>query len=346
MEWFYSNDGADQKGPVTREELVTLAIDGHVTGRTLIWNDSMKDWLPLSSSPLVESGELGVCVHSGKVMDRDQMTPYGDHLVDPACKDEFVQTLMEQGDETIPLDGVSQKPLAVISNISKGFATVNGNLWPIIGISLLNTLIQSIVSQLSPLNVFAQLHLMGGLNYYLLKNCRRQPNSIEDSFTGFSKAYATILLIMLIMFGIILVLMVLLVIPFVIFGGLLDSGSFDSEAVALGVMIPVIVLLFAAMMYVNMVFFWAPVLAIDRGLPLGAALSFSRKATHAHFFPLLGLFLLVGLINIAGVLCLIVGVFYTMPASYAAMMHAYDHMFSSKVEAPQQALPTHATAAS
>ena len=47
--WYYSNDGQDQKGPITREELIFLSERGVVGTSTLVWNPSMSEWSPLGS---------------------------------------------------------------------------------------------------------------------------------------------------------------------------------------------------------------------------------------------------------------------------------------------------------
>lgn len=42
--WYYSNDGQDQKGPVSREELHLLSERGLLRSSTLVWNASMPEW--------------------------------------------------------------------------------------------------------------------------------------------------------------------------------------------------------------------------------------------------------------------------------------------------------------
>ncbi|MEO0415582.1 MAG: DUF4339 domain-containing protein [Verrucomicrobiota bacterium] len=326
MEWYYSADGSEQQGPITEEALVELIKLGQVTAHTQVWCESMKSWEPLSRSPLVVDGDWGVCAHSGRVMERSLMAGYGENWIDPDCKDDFVQSLMEQGGrQQAPTGGVSSERVEVFANLSRGIATTSSNFWPIIGISFLNFFVQMVVSQLSPLNVFAQLHLIGGINYYLLRNCRRQKNGIEDSFTGFSRAYVPILLIMLIIFGIVIVVMIAAIVPIAFVGASLEGDA--SEDTFLLIMIPVFLIMGLLLGYLQMIWYWAPMLAIEKGMKAWASMELSRKATHAHFWPLLGLFFMVGVINLIGALCLLVGLVYTLPMTQAALMHAYDQMF-------------------
>lgn len=60
--WYYSNDGQDQKGPVSREEMNLLSERGLVGSATLVWNASMPEWstwgacLQPTPSPLTRHG--------------------------------------------------------------------------------------------------------------------------------------------------------------------------------------------------------------------------------------------------------------------------------------------------
>ena len=44
-QWYYAKDGR-QNGPVGFEELKSLAQSGALSRTDLVWNTSMKDWLP------------------------------------------------------------------------------------------------------------------------------------------------------------------------------------------------------------------------------------------------------------------------------------------------------------
>lgn len=45
MEWYYA-EGDEQHGPVTESVLIGLVEQGIIRADTLVWNDSMTDWLP------------------------------------------------------------------------------------------------------------------------------------------------------------------------------------------------------------------------------------------------------------------------------------------------------------
>ena len=44
-EWFFAKNG-QQNGPVSHEELRQLAQSGKLDAKDLVWNSSMKDWVP------------------------------------------------------------------------------------------------------------------------------------------------------------------------------------------------------------------------------------------------------------------------------------------------------------
>jgi uncharacterized RDD family membrane protein YckC len=48
MNWYYA-EGDQQKGPITEEELVSLAQSGRVRDDTLVWHEGMADWQPFQA---------------------------------------------------------------------------------------------------------------------------------------------------------------------------------------------------------------------------------------------------------------------------------------------------------
>lgn len=62
---------------------------------------------------------------------------------------------------------------------------------------------------------------------------------------------------------------------------------------------------------------------MDKSLRPGPALRESERITHGHLMELFLLWLLVGLIQIVGLLFLFVGLLVTMPVTTLALMHAY-----------------------
>lgn len=82
-----------------------------------------------------------------------------------------------------------------------------------------------------------------------------------------------------------------------------------------------------ATLYLGLVWSMAVPLAACTSLDFWKAIKTSWRGVRANFTAFLGLFLLLGLLNIIGFLFLIVGSFVTMPLTMLALMAAYNHVF-------------------
>jgi uncharacterized membrane protein len=69
-------------------------------------------------------------------------------------------------------------------------------------------------------------------------------------------------------------------------------------------------------------------LIVDRKLSGGEALRLSIRAGRANFMGLFGLVLLIGLLGLVGLLACYVGAIFVMPISFAAIVVAYQRVFS------------------
>ena len=52
MLWYYSGENRQQLGPVDEASLADLIRVGKVTRSTLVWNEALPDWIPVSETPL------------------------------------------------------------------------------------------------------------------------------------------------------------------------------------------------------------------------------------------------------------------------------------------------------
>ena len=132
MEWYYSRNN-EQCGPVGSDELIALQEKGVISGNTLVWKEGQGDWREFREAAddifretkakgeeseesgkgkVVGAMETAVCAHSGKVLPKNEMVPYGDAWVAPEHKDAFVQRLMEG--EKIELDEAGEYALQYV----------------------------------------------------------------------------------------------------------------------------------------------------------------------------------------------------------------------------------------
>ncbi len=89
-------------GPVRPDELIALQQSEAISGDALVWREGQADWKEfreVADEIFAAAGkgnaETAVCAHSGKVLSKNEMVPYGEAWVAPEHKEAFVQRLME-----------------------------------------------------------------------------------------------------------------------------------------------------------------------------------------------------------------------------------------------------------
>ena len=70
-------------------------------------------------------------------------------------------------------------------------------------------------------------------------------------------------------------------------------------------------------------------LVVDKGVDFWTAMGASRKMVGKHFWLVLGLVIVIGFINMAGVLACCIGLFFSIPLVFSAFMYAYETIFSA-----------------
>ncbi|MBU6410761.1 MAG: DUF4339 domain-containing protein [Verrucomicrobia bacterium] len=208
--------------------------------------------------------------------------------------------------------------------ISRGWGVVKNNFWPAVGISALIMLIVSAFNQIpglvtgpiirgwienhtvSATGVFVVVAmsvltapvycvLWGGLMKYFLKLARGQQAGIGDAFAGFGALSGQLILLGWVMNILVSIGYVLCVIP----------GLFFQVA-----------------------WMFAIVLVIDRGMDFWEAMETSRRMVCKHWFMVFAFLIVNALLMAGGVVACCVGIFVTMPIGWAAMMSAYETIFS------------------
>lgn len=82
---------------------------------------------------------------------------------------------------------------------------------------------------------------------------------------------------------------------------------------------------------------FVPYLVVERKLKPFEALAESARITYGHKWQLLGMFCLIGLVNLLGLICLVIGLLVSIPVSALAVAHAYrtlERMAGEIVPAP------------
>jgi uncharacterized membrane protein len=149
----------------------------------------------------------------------------------------------------------------------------------------------------SLLSVLLSGPLMAGLYFYLLKRIRGESVRTETAFAGFRHSLVHLFL-----------------------------ASFVSQVLTvLG-----LVCLILPGLYLLVAWLFTFPLVIDKRLEFWTAMRLSRKVISKHWWKFAGFLVVLGLLNLAGLLACVVGVFVTLSVSYAALMYAYEDIISAR----------------
>ena len=201
--------------------------------------------------------------------------------------------------------------LDIGSCLSRGWALVRSDFWPLVGITALVLVLLSAVSSIgqvsrsvgnvhfdtSVLGMLLYGPLMGGLYLHFLKKIRGEHVRIEDAFSGFSNSLLHLVL----------------------------AGFVTSLLTMLGVLCCIL-----PGIYLLVAWFFTLPLVIDHRLDFWPAMQLSRKTISKHWWTFLGFLVVLGLVNLLGLMLCFVGVFITVPISLAALMYAYEDIFNPR----------------
>lgn len=185
---------------------------------------------------------------------------------------------------------------------SRGWQLVMARFWPNVGVTALIILVTIALDAVPFLGFLASITLSGvfltGLDWYFLKQLRGESVTASDAFAGFSIAFGPLVL-------------------FTLIGNLLTMLG------CLLLIIPGLYLIVAWMMFSGL-------LILDKRLDFWSAMELSRRVVSHHWFQCFGLFLVAGLVILAGVLACGIGVFVGLPVATAAIVVAYQDIFCER----------------
>jgi hypothetical protein len=312
----YKIIGADQKeyGPVSADQLRLWITEGRVNGQTSIWPEGATEWKPLST--LSEfAGLLG-----SKPPVTGAPPPYG------------AQPGQPQDISTRDYD------LDIGRCVGDAWNLLKNNFGMIFGGVAIFMLIQLGLSGLAQIPfvglVFSLASLilagplMGGVYHFLLKAIRRQPAEIGDVFAGFRLAFGQLLL------GYIVVALLtgLSALPGLAIMGVPIFIMVRHHAVEAGLLLLAIFGFIVAMIpaiYLGVGWMFSLPLIIDKQMEFWPAMSASRRMVGKHWWLVFGLLVVCGLINLVGFAACCVGIFFSLPIVFGAMMYAYESIFSA-----------------
>jgi serine/threonine protein kinase len=199
--------------------------------------------------------------------------------------------------------------LNIRSCLRRAWTLVRRDFWPLVGMSAFVLVVLSTISssgfvienghssgKISILALLLTGPLLGGLFFYFLKKIRGEAAGVDVAFTGFRQPLPHLVLAGFVMTLLILLGFVCLILPGIYL------------LVAWKLTFPLIV---------------------DKGLDFWTAMRVSRKIISKHWWKFFGLVIVSALINMAGLLALVFGLFIAFPITIAALMYAYEDVIGT-----------------
>jgi uncharacterized membrane protein len=295
------SDG-EQYGPFTLQELQETLSQGRANTQTQIRETGSEGWQPL--------GQL--------------------------------LNLSEQGQAREPLGAavLSDQPLDVSLALSSGWALFKQHMGIMVGAGAIYLAIlfgAVMVGAVIPFaQIFVQGPLTGGIIILTLNLSRYDQADISDMFLGF-KNYGWLLLLSFVQGAVVLAAIIPGAILMIV-GGLLPiiqaqqvGGTPELAGTSIALLIVGFLLfLVLATIAVVLTYFWYFLVADKRG-EFSEALAAGYRAGKMNFWSILGLCILFGLVSFVSVIPCGLGLFFSIPWSFAVMAKAYEQIFSSSL---------------
>jgi len=225
------------------------------------------------------------------------------------------------------------QPIDIFECLGAGFKLWTSNFLPLVGVTLLVLIVQMAASMAPFIGIFVSFCLngvfYGGLYYYYLGKLRGEHREIGDAFAGFSKAFVPLMLATLLTTVITIAVMIPFFFPLmaVFVRSAMAGGQPPTELPAMGGL-AIAAILFGAILILYLSISWAFTFAlvIDKGLGPWTAMEVSRRVVGRQWFRVFFTMLFGGILSMLGVVGLFIGVFFTLPLAFAAVMCAYEQI--------------------
>ena len=171
--------------------------------------------------------------------------------------------------------------------------------------------------------------LEGGLFYLILQVIRRQPATAGDVFAGFRLCFGQLFLGKLVsslIAGLCLIPAVITALV-VLLPSAMNHKQVAPALILIVVAVGLVCLIPTIVLQINWIF--ALALIIDKKMSFWPAMQASWKMVRKHWWSVFALVILIGLINVVGVLLCCVGLLFTIPLGLGALMFAYETIFSA-----------------
>ncbi len=358
MNWYYAIQGT-QKGPVPADEFERLIADGTVGPETMVWHEGLSGWLPLREArpaaaappPVLEdvsragsSAGARPCSECGGRFPEDELVNFGERTVCAACKPVFLQRMAEGAP-----DGRSAGGRSVEEVLAQKYEVNIGRHWSrawtafgarpgfALGAFVVGNLLMVLVSMIPLVSIFAVLvqgPMLAGLWLVMLRLIRSQPAELGQLFDGFRRGFWQLVLVQLVQ-G---VLMAAIVLPLVALGAVpiilaavaaQQSGQPPFSGVGaplIGISVAAGLAALGVAMVAGITWMFALPLVADRRMDFWPAMELSRKLAWRRFGGLFLFAVVIGLVNLGGMLVLCLGWLVSGPVTLLMMASLFDEL--------------------
>ncbi len=305
--------GGDGKeyGPVTDADVRQWLAEGRLSAQSLAKSESDAEFRPLSTFPEL-AGAFGASAPA-------TIKPL------PPSSSVFVER-----DYELDLGGC----------ISRGYQLLKDNFGLLFMTALVFLAIQGLVIMLGMIPIIGALFsianlviagpLMGGVFWVYLCAVRGEPAEVGDIFAGFRRSFVQLFLGKLVP-GLVAGLCI---IPFAIVAVLVIvpavAQHHNPDLKTILILIPVLFICLLPVIYLQTCWFFTLPLIMDKRMDFGAAMKASWRMVNKHWWQIFGLTILIGLVNMVGLLMCGVGLLFTMPIGFGAVMYAYETIFGDQ----------------
>ncbi|HRE80609.1 MAG TPA: hypothetical protein PLN52_06150 [Opitutaceae bacterium] len=215
-----------------------------------------------------------------------------------------------------------------IGCLSRSLTLWTGNFWATVGATAIIMVIAVAIGLIPFLGSLAGFLingvLYGGLFYFFLGKIRSQPREVGDAFAGFSRAPGPLIVGNLLISLLTIVIVAISLIPaLLLFFVFREPGAMPGPNVS---MILVFSLCILPAVYFSIAWAFTFALIIDKGLPPWTAMEVSRRVISRQWFRVFAVILLGTLVSLLGMIGLFVGIIFTLPILFGAMMYAYEDL--------------------
>lgn len=217
-------------------------------------------------------------------------------------------------------------PLDVFGCLGRAFELWKANFLPLVGMTFVVILILMVLGVIPVLGSIVNLvfagAFYGGLYYFYLGKLRGEPREFADGFAGFTRALGPLILANLLTVFLSLAAAAVLLAPWAIFLFMAtQAGNRPNPMLIAGMIVCMLPLI-----YLGVSWAFTPILVIDKGLGPWTAMEVSRRVITKYWFRVFFTIFLGGILAALGLIGLVVGIIFTMPLAFGAMVCAYEDL--------------------